>query len=64
MNQINSLVILQIKNKSLIPFLDDAISKIWGAGLGITPHLTMALSRNASEFFPDTKLEKGRIILR
>jgi len=43
---------------------DDAISKIWGAALGITPHLTMALSRNASEFFPDTKLEKGRTILR
>jgi len=43
---------------------DDAISKIWGAALGITPHLTMGLSRNASEFFPDTKLEKGRTILR
>ena len=48
----------------LIFFQDDAISKIWGAALGITPHLTMGLSRNASEFFPDTKLEKGRTILR
>ena len=64
MNQINSQVMWRRTPLYLKRFSDDAISKIWGAALGITPHLTMGLSRNASEFFPDTKLEKGRTILR
>ena len=68
MNQINSQVNAKLYAEKNILYLkrisDDAISKIWGAALGITPHLTMGLSRNASEFFPDIKLEKGRTILR